>query len=78
MWLPAKCDKIMDNRDAADALADETRNDVARRADVHVNVIVGFLAMLELVKQGIIHVSQQDTFGDIHMETKHVGVPRYN
>jgi segregation and condensation protein A len=43
-----------------------------------VNVIVGFLAMLELVKQGIIHVSQNDTFGDIHMETKNVGVPRYN
>lgn len=43
-----------------------------------VNVIVGFLAMLELVKQGIIHVSQNDTFGDIHMETKTIGVPRYN
>ncbi len=43
-----------------------------------VNVIVSFLAMLELVKQGVIHVSQQDTFGDIHMETKEIGVPRYN
>ena len=43
-----------------------------------VNVIVSFLAMLELVKQGIIHVSQENTFGDIHMETKEIGVPRYN
>ena len=43
-----------------------------------VNVIVGFLAMLDLVKQGIIHVSQDQNFGDIHMETKSVGVPRYN
>ena len=43
-----------------------------------VNVIVSFLAMLELVKQGIINVSQEDHFGDIHMETKEVGVPRYN
>ncbi len=43
-----------------------------------VNVIVSFLAMLELVKQGVIHVSQNDNFGDIHMETKNVGVPRYN
>lgn len=43
-----------------------------------VNVIVSFLAMLELVKQGIIHVSQENHFGDIHMETKEVGVPRYN
>ena len=43
-----------------------------------VNIIVGFLAMLELVKQGVIYVSQQETFGDIQMETKNVGVPRYN
>ncbi|HEY4478524.1 MAG TPA: ScpA family protein [Candidatus Paceibacterota bacterium] len=43
-----------------------------------VNIIVGFLAMLELVKQGTIHVSQDKSFGDIQMETKSVGVPRYN
>lgn len=43
-----------------------------------VNVIVSFLAMLELVKQGVIHVNQEQTFGDIHMETKEVGIPRYN
>lgn len=42
-----------------------------------VNIIVSFLAMLELVKQGIVHVSQESTFGDIVMETKDVGVPRY-
>jgi segregation and condensation protein A len=42
-----------------------------------VNVIISFLAMLELVKQGIVHVSQESTFGDIQMETKNVGVPRY-
>ncbi len=42
-----------------------------------VNVIVSFLAMLELVKQGIIEVNQKDKFEDIHMETKHVGVPSY-
>lgn len=43
-----------------------------------VNVIVSFLAMLELVKQGAIHVSQEGTFGDIHMQTEDIGVPRYN
>ncbi len=43
-----------------------------------VNVIVSFLAMLELVKQGILHVSQENHFGDIHMETKEVTVPRYD
>lgn len=43
-----------------------------------VNVIVSFMAMLELVKQGTIFVSQEATFGDIHMESKKIGVPRYN
>ncbi|MES2216556.1 MAG: segregation/condensation protein A [Patescibacteria group bacterium] len=42
-----------------------------------VNIIVSFLAMLELVKQGIVHVSQEKNFDDIQMETKEVGVPRY-
>jgi segregation and condensation protein A len=42
-----------------------------------VNFIVSFLAMLELVKQGIVHVTQENNFGDIQMETKEVGVPRY-
>ena len=43
-----------------------------------VHVIVSFLALLELVKQGTIHVSQEATFGDIHMENKKIGVPRYD
>ena len=43
-----------------------------------VNVIVSFLAMLELVKQGIINVTQDNDKGDIHMESKEVGVPRYD
>ncbi len=42
-----------------------------------VNVIISFLAMLELVKQGIIEVNQRDKFDDIHMETKSVGIPSY-
>lgn len=42
-----------------------------------VTVIVSFLAMLELVKQGIIHVRQDTDFQDIEMETDAVGVPRY-
>ena len=42
-----------------------------------VNVIVGFLAMLELVKQGIISVTQQSMFDDIEMETTDLGIPRY-
>jgi len=42
-----------------------------------VEVIVSFLAMLELVKQGIIQVRQDKDFHDIEMETHMTGVPRY-
>jgi segregation and condensation protein A len=42
-----------------------------------VNVIVSFLAMLELVKQGIVDVTQEKDFEDIHIETQSIGVPRY-
>lgn len=41
-----------------------------------INIIVGFLAMLELVKQGVIAVNQAEPFGDIDMENIKVGVPR--
>jgi segregation and condensation protein A len=51
---------------------------VGGHKEERVNVIVCFLAMLELVKQGIIHVTQENHFEDIHIETKEVGVPRYN
>jgi segregation and condensation protein A len=43
-----------------------------------VHVIVSFLAMLELVKQGIINVTQENAASDIHMETREAGVPHYN
>jgi segregation and condensation protein A len=43
-----------------------------------VHVIVSFLAMLELVKQGIINVNQEKDFDDIQIETQEIGVPRYN
>lgn len=42
-----------------------------------INVIISFLAMLELVKQGIIEVNQREKFEDIHIETKNVNVPVY-
>lgn len=41
-----------------------------------VTIIVSFLAVLELVKQGTINVNQNEHFGDIEMETISVGVPR--
>ncbi len=42
-----------------------------------VHVIVSFLAMLELVKQGVISVIQESHRSDIVMETAQVGVPKY-
>ncbi len=40
-------------------------------------VIVGFLALLELVKQGILKAEQQEEHGDITLESDSVGTPRY-
>jgi chromatin segregation and condensation protein Rec8/ScpA/Scc1 (kleisin family) len=39
---------------------------------------VSFLAMLELVKQGIISVTQDKHFSDITMETDNIGTPKYD
>ncbi|MCI5108258.1 MAG: segregation/condensation protein A [Candidatus Pacebacteria bacterium] len=42
-----------------------------------VNVVVSFLAMLELVKEGIVSVVQDKRFDDIQIETQNVGLPTY-
>lgn len=42
------------------------------------HVIVSFLAMLELVKQGIISVNQERHGEDIVMETEGLGIPNYS
>lgn len=42
-----------------------------------VNVIVSFLAMLELVKQGMIAVTQAEHGDDIHIETNILDTPNY-
>ncbi|MFH0804351.1 MAG: ScpA family protein [Candidatus Zambryskibacteria bacterium] len=42
-----------------------------------VNVIVSFLAMLELVKQGAVRVSQNKHFDDIQIESENTNVPTY-
>lgn len=43
----------------------------------HQDLIVYFLAILELVRSGSAQVSQEDRFGDIVMEGKDTGLPRY-
>ncbi|MEY3783943.1 MAG: segregation and condensation protein segregation and condensation protein [Candidatus Parcubacteria bacterium] len=43
----------------------------------HKNVIVSFLAILELFKMGNIIITQADRFGDINLESDRVHTPRY-
>ncbi len=45
--------------------------------EARVEVIVSFLAMLELVKQGVVHVTQHEEHGDIDIETHQFTVPTY-
>ncbi|MBU1558053.1 segregation/condensation protein A [Patescibacteria group bacterium] len=52
---------------------DFSKKDKAEKVDV----VVSFLAMLELFKQGVISVKQSVNFGDIDMENKNIGVPHY-
>ncbi len=40
-------------------------------------IIVGFLALLELVKQGILKATQGEHFGDISLESNEVSTPTY-
>ncbi len=46
--------------------------------ETKVNTIVSFLAMLELVKQGMLAVRQHAAFNDIEMESASVHTPRYS
>lgn len=52
-------------------------SDIRKEADEHKTVIVGFLAILELVKQGNVLVKQLGRFEDIEIELEKEGTPRY-
>lgn len=56
---------------------DFSKTSATDRKEVKMNVVVSFLAMLELVKRGSIFVNQEAHFGDIDIETGDVGVPHY-
>lgn len=43
-----------------------------------VNVVVSFLAMLELVKQGALNVAQQGNFQDIELSATDLAAPKYD
>lgn len=41
------------------------------------NIIVGFLALLELIKRGIVEANQEDMGEDIRIETQKIALPSY-
>ena len=41
-------------------------------------LVVSFLALLELIKQGIIRASQEDPFSDIVLEGNDISTPSYS
>ncbi len=43
-----------------------------------INVVISFLAMLQLVKDGIIEANQGSQGEDIHMQTREFGTPNYS
>ena len=49
----------------------------AQSQEARQGVIVSFLALLELVKQGILRAQQEEDFGDITMESDSVSTPTY-
>lgn len=51
--------------------------DFARGSAEKVEVIVSFLALLELVKQGAVDVQQHSAYGDITISNLSASVPRY-
>ncbi len=46
--------------------------------DDKINVIVSFLAVLELVKQGVVSVAQESKHHDIMIESNEVSLPKYS
>jgi chromatin segregation and condensation protein Rec8/ScpA/Scc1 (kleisin family) len=52
-------------------------SDIRKEATEHKTVIVGFLAILELVKQGNVLVYQAGRFDDIEIELEEGSTPRY-
>jgi segregation and condensation protein A len=52
-------------------------SDIRRAEPEHKNVIVGFLAVLELCKQGDLLVRQHSRFADIELEAARSHTPRY-
>ena len=79
-------DKVMSLEDMMDTLSSRINESMQvsfRQFSSNVpggkmNMIVSFLAMLELVRQGVVRVEQHEQFSDIQMAPDAVQLPRYN
>lgn len=60
-------DRIVSLRHSLRSRAEQTFRELAANAENRMEVIVSFLAMLELVKQRTVVVNQEDVFGDIRI-----------
>ena len=75
--------KIISLEEMMDNLASRIQNSLKlsfksfASKEERLNAIVGFLAMLELVKRGVIAVKQDRNFSDIEMEHNNPGIPDY-
>jgi segregation and condensation protein A len=78
MSLEEMMDKLAKRIQSGLSLSFKQFTGKAESKEQKVEVIIGFLAMLELVKQGMLDVMQDNHFEDIKMETtESLGVPRY-
>ena len=57
------------------SFTDFSKQGAGNREEKRVNVIVSFLAVLELVKRGFVSVEQNDKFDEISIESKEVNTP---
>lgn len=54
-----------------------TGNKNPKNKEERVEIVVGFLAILELFKQGIVNIQQRAQFEDIEIESRNVNTPHY-
>lgn len=79
-----KVKKIMSLEEMIDSLSTRIQSSLRlsfkdfSKTKEKVEVIVGFLALLELVKNGVVQAEQQEHFSDIQLESNNIGIPRYN
>ena len=71
-------EEMMDNlRERVERALSLSFSEFAGDAKEKIEVIVSFLALLELVKQGAVEADQQGDFKDIQITNTRVAVPRY-